>query len=99
MAKNKNAGVHPSYKARNMSAEAIKKKREYDKKFSSKPEQVKKRVETNKANRKAKTYGKMTKMGKDRSHTKDGKLVLENRSSNRARNGSGKGGKRISTKK
>jgi hypothetical protein len=29
----------------------------------------------------------MTKLGKDRSHTKDGKLVLEKRNTNRARNG------------
>jgi hypothetical protein len=45
------------------------------------------RVALNAANRKAGTYGKMTKLGKDRSHTKDGKLVLEKRNTNRARNG------------
>ena len=88
MSRNKLAGKAPSYDKRGMSPEARARKKAYDKKFSAQPEQVKKRVETNKANRKAKTYGKMTKMGKDRSHTKDGKLVLENRSSNRARNGS-----------
>ncbi len=63
------------------------KKLAYDKEFQKKRKQVKKRVEVNKANRKAGTYGKMTAMGKDRSHTKDGKLVLEDRSKNRARNG------------
>lgn len=70
-----------------LSPEARAKKLAYDKKFQKKPEQVKKRVETNAANRKAGTYGKMTKMGKDRSHTKTGKLVLESRKTNRGRNG------------
>lgn len=88
MPKNKNAGNHPSYKKRNMSEKSIAKKKAYDKKFSQKPEQKKNRAETNKANRLAGTYGKMTKMGKDRSHTKSGKLVLESRSKNRARQGS-----------
>lgn len=88
MARNSNAGKHPSYKARGMSAESIKKKRDYDKKFSQKPEQKKNRTQTNKANREAGTYGKMTKLKKDRSHTKNGKLVLESRKTNRARNGS-----------
>lgn len=99
MARNKLAGKAPSYDKRNMSKESREKKKAYDKKFSARPEQKKKRVETNKANREAGTYGKMTKMGKDRSHTKSGKLVLENRSTNRARNGTGKGGTRKSTKK
>ncbi len=63
------------------------KKLAYDKEYQKKKAQVKKRVETNKANRQAGTYGKMTAMGKDRSHTKEGKLVLEDRSKNRARNG------------
>ena len=63
------------------------KKQAYDAEFNKKPEQVKHRVETNRANRKAGTYGKMKAMGKDRSHTKSGGLVLESRKSNRARNG------------
>lgn len=70
-----------------LSPEARKKKLAYDTKFSAKPAQVKKRMETNKANRKAGTYGKMTAMGKDRSHTKSGKLVLESSKINRGRNG------------
>jgi hypothetical protein len=72
-----------------------KKKNEYNKKYNSTPEQKKYRAELNRENREKGTYGKMTKMGKDRSHTKDGKIVLEDKSKNRARNG--KNGK--STKK
>lgn len=88
MSRNSLAGKAPSYDKRNMSAKSRAKKKAYDKKFSQRPEQKKNRVETNRANRKAGTYGKMTKMGKDRSHTKSGKLVLESRSKNRARQGS-----------
>lgn len=60
-----------------------------EKAYQSSPERKKYRAELNRANRKAGTYGKMTAMGKDRSHTKDGRLVLENRRTNRARNGHG----------
>jgi len=48
----------------------------------------KKRVELNAEARKRKIYGKRSKAGKDLSHTKSGKMVLESRSKNRARNGS-----------
>lgn len=58
-----------------------------EKAYQSSPERKKYRAELNRVNRKAGTYGKMTKMNKDRSHTKDGKLVLEDKSKNRARNG------------
>jgi hypothetical protein len=64
-------------------------KKEY-KEYQGKPERKKYRAKLNQANRDAGTYGKMNKMGKDRSHTKDGKLVLEDKSKNRARNGKGK---------
>lgn len=87
MPKNKLAGTGKKNSYRNMSDEQIKKKRAYDLKFSAKPEQKRNRVETNRANKKAGTYGKMTKMGKDRSHTKSGKLVLESSKVNRGRNG------------
>ena len=73
--------------------EARRKKQEYQKKYNKKKSQVKKRVETNRANRKAGTYG--NKDGLDMSHTKSGKLVKESQSKNRRRNG--KNGK--STKK
>lgn len=75
--------------------EVKEKKLAYDKEYQKKKAQVKKRVETNSANRKAGTYGKMTAMGKDRSHTKKGTLVLEDRAANRARNGKGKDGKKL----
>jgi hypothetical protein len=58
-----------------------------EKKYQSSEERKDYRVELNRENRKKGTYGKLTKMGKDRSHTKDGKLVLESRKRNRSRNG------------
>ena len=57
----------------------------YDKAFQKKPEQVKKRMELNKLARKKWIYGKRNKMWKDLSHTKNGKIVLEDKSKNRAR--------------
>lgn len=87
MPKNSNAGKHPSYLRLNWSPSSIRRKKAYDKKYSSTDKQKKYRVELNKANRNAGTYGKMTAMGKDRSHTKSGKMILENTSSNRGRNG------------
>lgn len=85
--RNKMAGEHPSYDKLNMSPERIAKKLAYDKKYQSSPKRVNYREKLNKANRDAGTYGKMTLMGKDRSHKKDGSLVLEDKSKNRARNG------------
>jgi hypothetical protein len=67
--------------------EARKKKNAYNTSYHATPERKKYRVRLNKANRQAGTYGKMKEMGKDRSHTKDGKLVLESSKTNRARNG------------
>lgn len=87
MAANRNAGKHPSYKKLNWSPSSIQRKRAYDKKYNESKEAKDHRVELNRANRQAGTYGKMTKMGKDRSHTKDGRLVLESSSKNRGRNG------------
>lgn len=66
--------------------EARKKKQEYDKKTNAKPSEVAYRSELNKKNRDAGTYG--NKDGKDMSHTKSGKMVSEDQSKNRARNGS-----------
>lgn len=59
---------------------------EYDKAYQKK--RVKYRTELNRENRKRKTYG--NKDDKDLSHTKSGKLVKENKSKNRARNGHNK---------
>jgi len=55
----------------------------------------KQRVELNKAAREKGIYGKRFKKGIDLSHTKNGKLMIEKRSTNRARNGkNGKSTKR-----
>ena len=88
--KNKLAGKHPSYDKLGMSEERKKKKLAYDTKYQATEKRKNYRVELNKANREAGTYGKMTAMGKDRSHTKDGKMVLENTKTNRGRNGANK---------
>jgi len=63
------------------------KKNDYNKEYHSTSVRRKYRSELNKENRKSGTYGKMSEMGKDRSHTKSGKMVLENSSANRKRNG------------
>jgi hypothetical protein len=83
--RNKLAGKHPSYDKLGMSEERRKKKLAYDKKYQATEKRKKYRVELNKANRKAGTYGNGD--GKDMSHTKSGKLVKEKAKTNRARNG------------
>lgn len=79
------AGKHPSYDKMNMSEERRKKKIAYDKKYNASDGQKKYRAELNRANRDAGTYGNGD--GKDMSHTKVGKLILESAKRNRARNG------------
>jgi hypothetical protein len=64
--------------------DARKKKLKYDKEFQKRPEQVKKRVEANKANREAGTYGNGD--GKDFDHAV-GKMI--DQSVNRGRAGEG----------
>jgi len=64
--------------------DALKVKRAYQKKYNKKPSEVARRVALNKENRKRGTYGNGD--GKDVSHTKGGKTVLEPQSKNRARN-------------
>ena len=61
----------------------------YDKEYQSSPSRVKYRQELNAEARKRGIYGKRSAAGKDLSHTKKGKMVLESKSKNRARNGSG----------
>lgn len=85
----KSTGKSKSAKYFRDNPEARRKKQEYQKEYNKKKSQVKKRVELNRANRKAGTYG--NKDGLDMSHTKKGKLVKEEQSKNRARQG--KGGK------
>ena len=72
------------YYASNPKARAKKKK--CDAKYHSTAKRRKYRSDLNKANRKAGTYGNGD--GKDMSHKKNGKLVKEKASKNRARNGS-----------
>lgn len=57
-----------------------------EKAYQSSPERRKYRAELNAEARKRGIYGKRKSM--DLSHTKDGKMVLENKSKNRARQGS-----------
>lgn len=66
--------------------EARAKKKEYDTKYHSTTKRKKYRAALNKARKKRRLKGDP----RDLSHTKDGRLVLENRSANRARQGSNK---------
>lgn len=86
--KNKLAGKHPSYEKLGMSEERRKKKIAYDKAYHQSEERKNYRVELNRKNREAGTYGNGD--GKDMSHTKSGNLVPEAKKSNRARNGQNK---------
>ncbi len=63
--------------------EARRKKAATDKKVNARPEQREKRSELTTERRRRGIAGRG---GKDLSHTKDGKMVLENPSKNRARN-------------
>lgn len=83
--RNKLAGKHPSYDKLGMSEERRKKKLAYDKKYQATEKRKNYRVELNKANREAGTYGNGD--GLDISHTKSGKLVKEKAKTNRGRNG------------
>ena len=71
------------------SPEAMRHKREYDKKYESSPERVKYREELNRERRKRGIYGKHNHM--DVSHTEGGKLTLESEHGNRARHFKEKG--------
>lgn len=86
--KNSLAGKHPSYDKLGMSEERRRKKLAYDKEYHQSEERKNYRVELNRKNRDAGTYGNGD--GKDMSHTKSGKLVSESKSTNRARNGHNK---------
>ena len=71
-----------------VSPEAKRHKLEYDKKYQDNPKRVKYREELNRERRQRGVYGKG---GKDMSHTKDGKIVPEDASKNRARHFKGRG--------
>lgn len=83
--RNKLAGKHPSYDKLGMSEERKKKKLAYDRKYQATEKRKNYRVELNRANREAGTYGNGD--GLDMSHTKSGKLVKEKAKTNRGRNG------------
>ena len=72
--------------------EARAKKKKTDTKINERPEQVKKRVEANKARREATAAGKDIK-GKDASHTKNG-IVFKKSSVNRGSKGDSAGDRR-----
>lgn len=86
MARNKLAGKingkskSSKHYAKNLKSK--KKKNQYDKEYSSSEERKKYRVKLNLFNRKKGKKGD----GKDASHTKNGGLVMEGQSKNRARN-------------
>jgi hypothetical protein len=67
--------------------EAYKKKKEYEADRRKTDRERERYNERRRARRKLGLEGKMG--NRDMSHTKDGKLVLENRSKNRSRNGEG----------
>ena len=77
--------------------EARKKRLEYQADFNKKPEQLRKRVELNKDNRKRGTYGNSD--GLDVSHKKGGKTVLESASKNRGSKSNAPGDMRARGKK
>jgi hypothetical protein len=87
---NRNAGNHPSYKKRKMTAEQIRKKRLRDKKNNAKPENKKKRAKTNGARKK---LGLKIGDKRDASHTKNG-IVAKHRSVNRGSRSDQAGDKR-----
>jgi len=88
----KSTGKSKSAKYFAKNPEARKKKNEYNKEYHSSPSRIKYRQELNQENRKSGTYGNGD--GKDKSHTKSGKLINEKASTNRARNGRGGTAKR-----
>lgn len=59
-----------------------------EKSYQSSPKRKAYRAELNAEARERGIYGKRDAMGKDLSHKKDGKMVLEHKSKNRARQGS-----------
>ena len=91
MARNKLAGKHKSYDDRGMTEKAILNKRKADKEINERPEQIKKRVEANKARRNAKKRG-VNVTGKDASHTKNG-IVFKKTSVNRGSKSDSQGDK------
>jgi len=86
MAPRKSSSPKRSAKYYRSHPDAAARKRAYDKAYHSTPARKKYRRELAAARRKA---GVMGKGGKDMSHTRSGRMVRENASRNRARNGAG----------
>lgn len=86
------AAVSRSAKFYKSNTKARNKKKAYDTKLNERPEQVKKRVEANRARRKAKKNGTNV-TGKDMSHTKNG-MVAKKTSTNRGSKSDSAGDKR-----
>lgn len=86
MAKRKVKALSKSATYYSNNPEARQRKAAYDTKYHATPERKKYRAKLARARR---SKGVMGKGGKDVSHTKSGKLVLESRSANRARQGAG----------
>ena len=86
MAAKRKVKVRKTAKYYRNNPDARQKKAAYDTEYHSTPQRKKYRRKLAKARRKA---GLMGKGGKDMSHTKGGKLVVEDRSKNRARQGAG----------
>jgi hypothetical protein len=80
-------------KARELSPEAQRHKKEYDTKYESSPERVKYREELNRERRRRGIYGSHNR--KDVSHTQGGRLTLEGEHANRARHFKDKGTLRV----
>jgi hypothetical protein len=93
MSRNRMAGNHPSYDKKGMNAADIEKKKAYDSKYQKTRSRVKYRVELNRKNKEAGTYGNGD--GMDMSHTKKGTMVKESQKTNRGRNGHGKNRSRL----
>ena len=90
-------GLSKTAKYYRANKKAREKKKAYDTKLNSKKEQVKKRVECNKARRKAKVRG-VNIAGKDASHTKRG-IVFKKSSVNRGSKSDSSGDRRARGKK
>lgn len=85
----KRTGTSKTAKHYAKNAKSRAKKKKYDKTYSATSSAKKKRVQSNRANRKSGTYGNGDRL--DASHSKKGKIRMEAQSKNRARNGAKKG--------
>lgn len=92
MASPRSSAPRSSAKAYRANPGSYAKKLANDKKYNARPENKAKRTELGRARRKAKRLGFVL-SGKDMSHTRNGGIVPESSSTNRARNGHGRNGR------